>query len=207
VAYSLVRWVFLVLARAWLRFRVVGFERIPAAGPTVIVASHRSWLDPPCIVGACPRAVSFLILDTIYARPWARWLYRAVRAIPVSNDGRGAIAGTREALRRLGAGGVVAVFPEGRVFRDDAPGRLRPGAAIARAPGAGVRSYRSTSRARPRPGRAARRSRAAARSSSTSVPPLDTAGRGHETVDALTARIGERLEELARSASVASGPR
>jgi 1-acyl-sn-glycerol-3-phosphate acyltransferase len=206
VAYSLVRWVFLVLARAWLRFRVVGFERIPAAGPTVIVASHRSWLDPPCIVGACPRAVSFLILDTIYARPWARWLYSAVRAIPVSNDGRGAIAGTREALRRLGAGGVVAVFPEGRVFRDDAPGRLRPGAAMLalRAQACVVPVHiQGSAEAWPRGAALPRRRPIVVHVG----PPLDTAGRGHETVDALTARIGERLEELARSASVASGPR
>ena len=206
MAYSVVRWIFLVLARPWLRFRVVGCERIPASGPAVIVASHRSWLDPPCIVGACPRAVSFLILDTVYARPWARWLYRAVRAIPVSQDARRAFSGTREALRRLGSGGVVAVFPEGRVYRDDAPGRLRPGAAMLalRARASVVPMHiQGSAEAWPRGAALPRRRPIVVHVG----PPLDPAGREHETVDALTARIGETLEQLARSANVASGVR
>ncbi len=199
MAYAVVRWVFLVLARPWLKFRVVGLERIPVSGPTVIVAAHRSWLDPPCIVGACPRAVSFLILDTVYARPWARWLYRMVRAIPVSNGGGGALAGTREALRRLAAGGVIGVFPEGRVFRDDAPGRIRPGAALlaVRAGACVVPIHiQGSADAWPR-GTALPRRRPIVVHVGL---PLDPPTRERQSIDALTVRIGETLSDLARTA-------
>jgi len=206
MAYALVRRTFLLLAQPWLRFRVVGQERIPVSGPAVLVAAHRSWLDPPCILGASPRAVSFLILDTVYARPWAGWLYRAVRAIPVSGGGTGSLAGTREALRRLDGGGLVGVFPEGRVFGQDTPGALRPGAAMlavrARARVVPIH-IQGSAEAWPRGHALPRRGRVVVHVG----PPLDPPEAQRGAVAALTERIGETLATLARQVGAAGGPR
>ena len=47
------------------RFHVQGAERIPREGAGVIVAPHRSWLDPSCVGGACPRPIRFLIMGML----------------------------------------------------------------------------------------------------------------------------------------------
>jgi len=128
--YRAVRGAFLAAAGPLFRLRVEGATAIPRVGPAVLVARHRSWLDPACVAAACPRPVGFLILGSVYERRWARWFYRRMRSIPVEPNGAGALTAIREALRRLRRGEVVGVFPEGRVFPEHDPGRMHPGAAL-----------------------------------------------------------------------------
>jgi 1-acyl-sn-glycerol-3-phosphate acyltransferase len=129
--YRSVRGLFRILAVPMFRFRVVGCERVPMQGPAVVVAPHRSWLDPACVGGACPRPVRFLILDTVYRRVWARWFYRGMCGIPVRvGGGPETMAGLRDALRALRAGQVVGVFPEGRTMPEGPLQPLHAGAAL-----------------------------------------------------------------------------
>ena len=51
------------------RFRVHGVERIPRQGAGVIVAPHRSWLDPACVGGAL--AASGVVFQAILRNPLA----------------------------------------------------------------------------------------------------------------------------------------
>jgi len=112
------------------RFHVQGAERIPREGAGVIVAPHRSWLDPACVGGACSRPIRFLIMDRVYRTASAHWFYRGCRTIPVAGDGRDSIRALRAALRALKQGELVGVFPEGRVFSETEPGPVQPGAAL-----------------------------------------------------------------------------
>lgn len=113
------------------RFRVEGAERVPRDGPGVVVAPHRSWLDPPCVGGAFPRPVRFLIIDDVYRRPLANWFYRSMGSIPVTpGGGPMSVIALRRALRALRHGQVIGVFPEGRVFPEGPMGELHPGAAM-----------------------------------------------------------------------------
>jgi 1-acyl-sn-glycerol-3-phosphate acyltransferase len=130
VFYRLIRGLFRLVAALMFRFRVEGVERIPDNGPAVVVAPHRSWLDPPCVGGACPRPLHFLILRSVYDRRWARWFYRLMRTIPVDRGGSGSPAGLRGALRRLRDGQVVGLFPEGRVVASGSGSPIHPGAAL-----------------------------------------------------------------------------
>ena len=66
------------------RFRVEGAERVPERGPAVVVAPHRSWLDPACVGGACRRPIRFLIMEAVHSKFWTRWFYRGMGTIPVS---------------------------------------------------------------------------------------------------------------------------
>ena len=126
--YRCVRRLFLLLAAPMFRFRVEGAERVPERGPGVVVAHHRSWLDPACVGGACRRPIRFLILETIHAKFWARWFYRGMGSIPVSPET--SLGALRQALRHLQAGGLVGVFPEGRVVPPGQVGVVYPGAAL-----------------------------------------------------------------------------
>ena len=128
--YRSFRGLFRLLAAPMFRFRVQGVERIPRTGAGVIVAPHRSWLDPACVGGACPRPIRFLIMDRVYHSPRTHWFYRGLHSIPVAADGSDSIRALRAALRALRAGELVGVFPEGRVFSEAEPGPVQPGAAL-----------------------------------------------------------------------------
>jgi 1-acyl-sn-glycerol-3-phosphate acyltransferase len=188
--YRFVRALFRIVALPVFLFRVEGAEHVPRLGPGVVVASHRSWLDPVCVGGACPRP------------PWARWFYRIMGGIPVPpGGGPYTVTALRGALRVLHEGELIGVFPEGRVFPEDRPGPMHPGAAMlavrGRAPVIPV-VIRGSARAWPHgrswPGPA----RVRVHIGPAVVPP---AGRDRETVERFLSQIEARLEELAHEAS------
>jgi 1-acyl-sn-glycerol-3-phosphate acyltransferase len=125
-----VRRLFRLIAGVAFRFRVEGAERVPRSGPGILVAPQRNWLDPAAVGGACPRPVRFLIMDSVYRKPWARWFYRAMRSIPVKSGGSSSIGALRGALRWLQRGELIGIFPEGRVVPRAGAGRIHAGAAL-----------------------------------------------------------------------------
>jgi len=128
--YGLVRGLFLALARPMFALRVLGAERLPERGPLILVASHRSWLDPALVGAASARPVRFLILDRVYDWRWVGWFFRWMRTIPVSSRPGDALRATRVALSCLRRGEIIGIFPEGRVFPEERPGVWRHGVAL-----------------------------------------------------------------------------
>lgn len=101
---------------------------LPASGPAVLASNHVSGLDPLLLITASPRPLRFLIAREEYARFGLTWLFRLAGCIPVDRSGRPERA-LREALRVLGEGEVIAVFPHGRIHLDrDPPRRIKGGA-------------------------------------------------------------------------------
>ncbi len=113
--YRSVRAAFRLLALPLFRFRVEGAERVPRDGAGIVVALHRSWLDPACLGGACPRPVRFLMHRGVYHTRWGRWFYRRMGAIPVPEGGGVSTAALRAALRLLESGELLGIFPEGGI--------------------------------------------------------------------------------------------
>lgn len=198
VFYRSVRFLFRLLAAPMFRFRVEGLEQVPADGPAVLVAAHRSLLDPACVGGACPRPIRFLIRDKVYKKVWARWFYRRMRAIPVSEGGGPeTLVSLRGALRALKDGELVGVFPEGRVMPEGPIRPLHAGAAMlsvrGRAPVIPM-FIRGTARAWP-PGR---RWPGPAPVSVHVGPPIPPPGEsGKQAVNRFLARIEGSLQDLA----------
>jgi 1-acyl-sn-glycerol-3-phosphate acyltransferase len=60
---------------AYLRLTRTGREHIPAEGPVLIVANHRSFLDPFLIGATLPagRPLNFMGKAELFARPRAGW--------------------------------------------------------------------------------------------------------------------------------------
>ena len=192
--HRFVRRLFLTIARPMFHLTIDGTANLPASGPAILVANHRSWLDPPLLGAASPRPVHFLILDDVYHKRWARWFYRWMKTIPVSTDGNKAISALREAMRRLRSGDVVGIFPEGRVFSREQPGEFRPGVALlARRSGAPVVpvQIRGSEEAWPR-GRAWPRP---ARVSVRIGSPIAPGEAGHRATSDLIGRIEAALDE------------
>jgi long-chain acyl-CoA synthetase len=104
--------------RTLFRLRVEGADELPRQASLVITPNHVSFLDPPAIAAALPRAVLASVhwagwVGIMYAGPIRRLVSRATRvfAVDPDQDLAGAI-GTAQAVLRQG--GSLVWFPEGR---------------------------------------------------------------------------------------------
>lgn len=117
-------------ARWYLRLRWVGRENLPRTGPFIVAGNHMTILDPVGISLGVPRRVTFLAKTKYYSgtslkRRALAWFLRAIGQAPIdpaSADAAGPGLDTARGI--LGAGGVVALFPEGTRSPD---GRLYRG--------------------------------------------------------------------------------
>jgi len=194
--YRGVRLLFRVLAAPLFAFRVEGAENVPIDGAGVVVAPHRSWIDPACVGGGCPRPVRFLIMDSVYRLRWANWFFRGMRGVPVRSGGSASLPALRAGMRLLRDGHLVGVFPEGRVRPEGRLGPVRAGAALlavrGRAPVIPV-VIRGSSRAWPHGRRWPGPARVSVRFGAPLMPPApDRPG----AVDELMTRIARALHDL-----------
>jgi glycerol-3-phosphate O-acyltransferase/dihydroxyacetone phosphate acyltransferase len=127
-----------LLALFFRRVQVVGAERIPAAGPLVVVGNHVNGLiDPLFVFGPLGIPARMLAKSTLWKIPVLSWLLDLAGAIPVHrrrDAGAGAdpaknletFARCHEVLRD---GGRIALFPEGVSHDEPSLQPLRTGAA------------------------------------------------------------------------------
>jgi 1-acyl-sn-glycerol-3-phosphate acyltransferase len=119
----------LLLARVLWRVKVPPFPLPPDQG-AVIVCNHRSSIDPFFVQIVVGRYVSWMVAREFCEHPAFRWFLRRARTIPVNRGGIDTAA-TKRAIRLVSDGGLVGMFPEGRINRTEdllLPGR--PGAVL-----------------------------------------------------------------------------
>lgn len=101
-------------ARIYHRVTVLSPQRLPKAGPAILICNHVSGLDPLLIQAVCPRLIVWMMAKEYYEIRALKWIFEQIHAIPVGRGGRD-LAATRAALRALENGHVLGVFPEGRI--------------------------------------------------------------------------------------------
>src|SRR2546428_2929670 len=96
--------------------RVSGLEVVPTEGPVLVVPNHDSQMDPVVLGVALRRCrmLRFLARSNLWKIPGLGPVLRAMRQIPIER-GVGDQAALGEAIKALGAGEAVCVFPEGRL--------------------------------------------------------------------------------------------
>jgi 1-acyl-sn-glycerol-3-phosphate acyltransferase len=109
--HDLARQIARLLYRPMFRVRVHGVARVPRTGPLVLIANHSTFFEPQLIFGMLPRRSVFFVKAELFAGVLGRGL-RAIGQIPV-HRGRPDRAPLVSALKVLGEGGLVGVFPEG----------------------------------------------------------------------------------------------
>jgi 1-acyl-sn-glycerol-3-phosphate acyltransferase len=117
-------------ARVVWRARSNGYLPIPPGQGAVVVSNHTSGIDPWFIQLGCDRPVHWMVATEYFHHPALHWFFRIARSIPVSRGGIDTSA-TKLAIRLAESGGLVGLFPEGRI---NLTGELllpgRPGAAL-----------------------------------------------------------------------------
>src|SRR5438477_3287238 len=103
---------------SYFRMQRIGREHLPARGPLLLAANHRSFLDPFVVGMLVRRPVYFMAKRELFEKRWHAWLLSSLGAFPVDRGGGDEAAiGTARAI--LARGDCVVVFPEGT--------RVRPG--------------------------------------------------------------------------------
>jgi 1-acyl-sn-glycerol-3-phosphate acyltransferase len=100
-----------VLGASCYRVRIRGVERVPAAGPLVVVANHTAFMDGPLLYGQLPRRTSFLVKAEA-VQGILGWVLRQSGQYAIDRD-RPDRTVLLAALAQLKAGGAIGVFPEG----------------------------------------------------------------------------------------------
>ncbi|MFJ4657346.1 lysophospholipid acyltransferase family protein [Nocardia sp. NPDC088792] len=131
VTTQLVRRVLRMLA--WSNFvhvTVIGRERVPKTGPVIVASNHISMLDAVFLWGALRRRAVALAMAELWSWPVVGWLVRRLGQIPVvrrnSESGHSAMAQAEQILRH---GGVLIIYPEGRLVTSGETEPYKPGVA------------------------------------------------------------------------------
>ncbi len=106
------------------RAQYVGHEKLRRSidpGPLIVVSNHTSSVDPLLIQTGCWFRIRWLMAAEMMI-PELDWVWRQQRIIPVSRTG-GDSRPVRESIRHVKGGGVIGIFPEGRIV---VHGEIRP---------------------------------------------------------------------------------
>jgi len=134
--------------RAWVCYQIAVVHRaffarcqmanvcpFPESGPAIIVANHTSPVDPLLIWHRHfahfrkprLRVIGYMMAKEFYQRRGiVNWVCRAMESIPVERSTRDTRP-IRAALKRLEAGHLLGLFPEGRLNLESPDERLLPG--------------------------------------------------------------------------------
>ncbi|MGD9991275.1 lysophospholipid acyltransferase family protein [Pseudonocardia sp.] len=130
------RWIGTWWFRPVLRVHVHHRERVPAAGPVVLVANHSSMVDGPLLFGLLGRRSVFLVKQEMFRGPLGAVLPRIGQlAVRRGVADRKPLVAALDVLR---GGGLVGVFPEGTRGSGEVAAAQQGAAWLARTSGAVV---------------------------------------------------------------------
>lgn len=124
--YTIVKGLFKILFKIFLRMQVEGTENIPKTGPLVIASNHISLLDPPVLGTAATRKVHFMAKEELFV-PILGDIYKILGAFPVRRGGADRAA-IKHGIEILESNQVLAIFPEGTRSKTGKLGKAQPGA-------------------------------------------------------------------------------
>lgn len=125
--FRLLAW---ILARLIYRVRISGEEHIPLEGPAICICNHVSFVDWLILFASVRRPMSFVMDHSFFKGYLLKKIMTQAKVIPIAS------AKESEALYHsafdrmaeiLKAGGVICIFPEGKITYDGKLNEFRPG--------------------------------------------------------------------------------
>lgn len=126
IVYWLARAVLQPFFHLYFRLSRVGREHIPADGPVIFAANHRSFLDPFVIGTMMRRPIYYVAKKELFQNRLQGWFLNALGAFPVDRGNADQdMVDTAKAI--LARGDCVLIFPEGTRVRPGPPGTAKRG--------------------------------------------------------------------------------
>jgi 1-acyl-sn-glycerol-3-phosphate acyltransferase len=123
---------FVILPSYFAEIQIIGQENLPPSGPTILAPTHRSRWDGILVAYAAGRHITGRDLRYMVSidefKGMAGWLIPRLGGFPIDRKHPG-IASLRHGVELLQAGQMLAIFPEGAIFRDGQIHSLKPGLA------------------------------------------------------------------------------
>jgi 1-acyl-sn-glycerol-3-phosphate acyltransferase len=139
IAYRFLRLVFRMAMWAFFsRIEVEGIENVPDFGPLLLVPNHTNALVDGLMVGGClKRPVTMTVKSTLASNPLLNLMIRAANVICFQRRQDVADAADlhvnklafARVLERLGQGGAICIFPEGKSYSEPHLQKFKTGAA------------------------------------------------------------------------------
>ena len=127
LVYWIVRGLLQTFFHAYFRLSRIGRDHIPAEGPVILAANHRSFLDPFVIACMAKRPMYYVAKKEIFDfHPALAWILSALGAFPVDR-GAGDQDMIETAKEILARGDIVLIFPEGTRTRPGSLGKPKRG--------------------------------------------------------------------------------
>ncbi len=115
-----------LLSHSIYRVRHIDLHHIPDEGAALLTCNHVSFVDTLLLNGAVRRPIRFIMTKRIYDIPGLNFVFRTVRAIPITSKSDDPEAYERafdEVDQALADGDLVCIFPEGALTTD---GEMQP---------------------------------------------------------------------------------
>ena len=122
---SNVTWGYSVMWPAGVKIKTIGRENLPKGGGYIVYANHTSLADIPTLSVATGLSVTWVAKDALSKLPFFGWALARLHMLV--DRGGGAEAAKKmvaDASRRLNAGEILSIFPEGT--RNQHPAELLP---------------------------------------------------------------------------------
>ena len=130
VGQTLLLWGAVLLARLLWRAKLPDGVPLPPDQGGVIVCNHRSSVDPFFLQVCAGRPIHWMVAREYCDHPAFRWFLSSCEVIPVNRGGVDTAA-TKAAIRMAADGGLIGMFPEGRInMSDEFMLPVRPGAIL-----------------------------------------------------------------------------
>ncbi|SFX01257.1 1-acyl-sn-glycerol-3-phosphate acyltransferase [Thermoactinomyces sp. DSM 45891] len=110
--YKLLRFLITLIYRVFFPYEVIGVEKFPKSGGTVVSPNHISNLDPPLLGISLPRQVHFMAKEEMFRVPIIKKALYIVGTFPVKRGG-GDSQALKASIRILREGKVLGIFPQG----------------------------------------------------------------------------------------------
>ena len=126
--YIIIKNFSLIIFKLIFGLKIIGSKNIPKTGPFVIVANHSSLLDGFVLVSFVKPKITFMSAAYLFKMNFYGYILRGVGAIPVQGKGSD-IKLIKKAIKVLQTGGVLGIFPEGRIVNEKDGFSAKAGAA------------------------------------------------------------------------------